>query len=976
MSMWLVAGLVGAALTLGAFAAPAKASVRGKYICNFETPEKVAAFKVQGATAEWAKDTEDGARIEGTAFEVEAVQSGAMHLVLTPGKTYTTLSYAAANGMPADWSGFDSFSLNFENGSEFMINLHLTVADESGAKFFADNLWIFRSRNRIEIPLGEFRTASGKMIDLAHVSSMTLEIRSAEKFPRDLWLYQMYLAAEQKPVVAGTDKLVFLDFGPLGTPVMAGAKLIHEKSVYAAWRGAGWTSAPADMTATFYKRPDDLVADCVRADLGRNKATLRVDLPDGKYRARFYGGNYNMKMLAVKSFALAANGKTVAEKAVDPAKYYTKTGHFLGIDEWYETGEDPYEKYVKPFYQMYDFTFEAKGGFAEFTWTGALAAFGLLIAPAEGEGFATATAAIEEKRRASLAANLIMPKAPKKPVAATASEKKRGFILSGRRWDQPLGLYDAPKKAERSPRSLAITAARGQREHFVISATPVKPLGSVSIEVSDLATKKGVKLQSKAVEVRALRYMWTGWPGEIGEGCLYPVKKVPSKDYTNVTFWITVTPGAKAEAGVYKGTAKVTAANGASAQVALSVEVRPFALTDDHPVSFALWRCSDYNMNYVMRYFLPEKMDYFRKITDAEFADMKAHGLNAIYFNPPILKGVKGDKVILDFTLLDVEASTAKKYGMCGEKQPGMVFLLPDIARYLMKETRYGDFMEPEDLSPELPAADQVEEFSPLFNARYIDAARQIDEYFKKRGLSVLLYPVDEPRERNTNRWNRNLEDTIRYCKLIRENVPGARIYVDPMRDGNSGVDYVPMLDYVDVIGTHPWDQSSGIVEGCRDRKPILWYFNMITWDRYDFGLQQAASGSEGCWQWHYQWDLVPFQPFHSGFKWGVTIPGPNGPLSKSNYEMIAEGVTDYRYYATLVNAIASARDAGRAKREVAAAEKTIAKFMASAPPYPSREDYAGKPRAKRGRSKISGKTLDQWREAFAAHIEAIDKAK
>ena len=115
-----------------------------------------------------------------------------------------------------------------------------------------------------------------------------------------------------------------------------------------------------------------------------------------------------------------------------------------------------------------------------------------------------------------------------------------------------------------------------------------------------------------------------------------------------------------------------------------------------------------------------------------------------------------------------------------------MVFMLPDVARYLMKETRYGDFMEPEDMSPALPEADRVEEFSDLFNARYIDAARQIHAFFEKHGMCVLIYPVDEPRERNTNRWNRNLADTLRYSKLIREHVPGARIYVDPMRDDNS----------------------------------------------------------------------------------------------------------------------------------------------------------------------------------------------
>jgi hypothetical protein len=770
---------------------------------------------------------------------------------------------------------------------------------------------------------------------------------------------------------------MLIDFGPLGAPVMPGARLVTEKSAYAPWRRCGWTSGADGLTASYFKRPDALLSDWVWADLAPGPATLRVDLPDGKYRARLYGGNYNQKVVPVKSFSLAANGRTVAEEAADPDKYYTKAGHFKGIDQWFETGEDPYAKYVAPFYQTYDFSFEAKGSSAEFTWTGTLAAFGLLIAPADGDAFASAASAVEAARRDSIFANLKFPTPPKKAPAASAAEKKRGFILWSRGWTGDVGVYDLPSKSERSPKKLTATAACGQREHLTLTATPLKSLGKVSLEVSQLKTKKGDVLPAKAVEIRAVKYMWQGWPASVSCGCLFPTDAVPSKDTVNVTFWVTVTPPAKAAPGAYRGTLTISAANGGSADVPVEITVRPFALTSDHPVAFALWRCSDYNMNYCMRYFLPGKLDYFRKILDAECADMAAHGLTAFYFNPPILKGVDGPHVILDFSILDEECRAARKYGFAAKERPGMVFLLPDIARYLIKETRYGDFLEPEDLSPSLPEKEQLEEFSPLFSARYIDAAKQIHAYFEKQGLSVLLYPADEPRERNINRWNRNREDTIRYCDLIHENVPGAKIYVDPMRHDQADVDYVPICDHVDVIGTHPWDQSSRIVDKCRrDGKPVLWYFNMITWDRYDFGLQQAASGATGCWQWHYQWDLVPFQPFHSGFKWGLTIPGPNGPLDKPNYEMISQGVDDYRYFATLRNRIAVAKAAGKAKKEVAAGEKTVARFLKDAPPYAMKEDYSGRPRSERkGRNKISGRTLDQWREAFAANIESIDEA-
>ena len=240
----------------------------------------------------------------------------------------------------------------------------------------------------------------------------------------------------------------------------------------------------------------------------------------------------------------------------------------------------------------------------------------------------------------------------------------------------------------------------------------------------------------------------------------------------------------------------------------------------------------------------------------------------------------------------------------------------------------------------------------------------------------MLLYVVDEPRERNINRWNRGFADTIRYCKLVRENIPDGQIHVDPMRDENAGVDYVPILDYVDVIGTHPWDQSSGIVKKSgKESFPILWYFNAIVWDRYDFGLECAAADAKGFWQWHYNWDLLPFQPFHSSFKWGATIPGPDGPFDTPRHELIATSIDDYRYLATLEQRIETARDAGTAESAVESAENLLSSFYDAAPPYAVRADYEESHEKRKTRDVIGGKSLDQWRDAFAEHVEEIDAA-
>jgi hypothetical protein len=350
---------------------------------------------------------------------------------------------------------------------------------------------------------------------------------------------------------------------------------------------------------------------------------------------------------------------------------------------------------------------------------------------------------------------------------------------------------------------------------------------------------------------------------------------------------------------------------------------------------------------------------------------MKAHGLTSFAFTPPFVRGVKGDHLILDFSLLEEEVSAVKEYGLCDRQHAGIISLLLDLARRQMKETRYGDFQEPEELSPPLPESELTEEFSPLFKQRYVNAARQIHEFFEKHGVAVLLYLADEPRERNINQWNRNIQDAIRYAQLVREGVPGAQSFIDPMRDVEDGKDYLPLLEYYDVIATHPWDQSSGIIETVRkEGKPPLWYFNGILMDRYDFGFEVAASPSTGFWQWHFQWDLLPFQRFHPCNRSGVTLPGPEGPLETPSFERLTAGIGDYRYFATLKARIETARQAGKTGPAVEAAQAELKVLLANTMPYPSRKDYREPVRPRRS---IAGRSLDEWRAVLAKHISALE---
>ena len=355
----------------------------------------------------------------------------------------------------------------------------------------------------------------------------------------------------------------------------------------------------------------------------------------------------------------------------------------------------------------------------------------------------------------------------------------------------------SPSDGERNPKVIRIKGAGGERRHAALTVTPLRDLGKVKIDVSDLAPDMGgAKIPAGAVAVRVLRYMWSGWPAELQPVLSLPIGRSAGR--------AEVQPDVLAHRDRSRRRPRAACTAGrcmsrprpaAQCRCRSSSKCGRLRSVKDYDVSYAFWRTSDYNMNYMLKYFLPEKMDYFRKLMDAEAKNQREHGATGFYFNAPIIKGVKGDHVILDFIGYRGGGPRGQEVRpLRREARREWCSLLPDVARYLMKETRYGDFMEPEDMSPALPEAEQVEEFSDLFNKRYIDAVSQIHSFFEKHGMNVLIYPADEPRERNTNRWNRNLADTLRYCKMIREHVPGARIYVDPMRDENAGVDYLPIL--------------------------------------------------------------------------------------------------------------------------------------------------------------------------------------
>src|SRR4030042_4249232 len=135
-------------------------------------------------------------------------------------------------------------------------------------------------------------------------------------------------------------------------------------------------------------------------------------------------------------------------------------------------------------------------------------------------------------------------------------------------------------------------------------------------------------------------------------------------------------------------------------------------------------------------------------------------------------------------------------------------------------------------------------------------------------GSQLAMSLVDEPRESMIQPWNRSFIDTMQYCDLANQVLPAVTSTVTVMADSQEGVDYTPIGDDTDIIQTHPWPNSAGLITGALDQEKPIWFYNTGGDLRMVYGFYQYKWGN-GCWEWHFDWldegwDPFPYSPFNN----------------------------------------------------------------------------------------------------------------
>ncbi len=87
------------------------------------------------------------------------------------------------------------------------------------------------------------------------------------------------------------------------------------------------------------------------------------------------------------------------------------------------------------------------------------------------------------------------------------------------------------------------------------------------------------------------------------------------------------------------------------------------------------------------------------------------------------------------------------------------------------------------------------------------------------------------------------------YGDLLKE--AGVTSFITPMGDTESGKDYTALADHVDIISTHAWKGSAGLIARTREKGKTLWLYN-TGMDRLSWGFYNWRVGSIGRWEWHF----------------------------------------------------------------------------------------------------------------------------
>ncbi len=478
-------------------------------------------------------------------------------------------------------------------------------------------------------------------------------------------------------------------------------------------------------------------------------------------------------------------------------------------------------------------------------------------------------------------------------------------------------------------RQAKLFASLGEYEPFSFLLRPKTSLEEVTITASALKSDAGTIAASNA-EITSVE----GFHGAGADMLMKLGKPWNMQAHSTEFFWYTIHVPDDARPGIYKGEVTVASKAVPVASIAVTLEVLPIKL-DEPPFSLG------YNYSW------PKDLAAMQ----AHFADMRRHGMTCV---APLYK-----------FHLPVHDSDTRELGQLIEAykqagfRPPMYFATP-MNLQVSEMTGYGA------------------ETTKRWQQKYIKVMKLLHAETQKHGLPVLMSIGDEL----TNKGVEGVKIAERLARFVWEELPE----IATTSDMNGYMEVMAMAPYLNVATfNNGWDGidhhnkgrtliNKAFIDELREKTgAIPWFVNAGS-GRLPFGFffwKMTKHGVRGKVEWYYNLDNEK----------GSLVRTDGAAIYPTlDYERSREGIDDLKYLCKLESLVETARKAGKAEKQRAAAEALLAKiadgiqddwsaYTAGGARFPADGFEVVDP------EKAVGSDLDNLRRAIAQHIVAIQDA-
>ena len=472
-----------------------------------------------------------------------------------------------------------------------------------------------------------------------------------------------------------------------------------------------------------------------------------------------------------------------------------------------------------------------------------------------------------------------------------------------------------------------MTAARGEREAFLVLLRPEVPLREVAIVADDLKTEDGAVIKAAQIKAQRLGYVFVDEPSgtRIKQAMPYPVgtgfypdpllaNKGDVRPKHNLQFLITVHVPREAKPGTYEGVVRVRFRKEswmpkemtAEDVVNVKLRVRKFALPEHSPLL---------NTSYANLRELPEAQRTPERV--AEFQrDFIEHRQTPEPLVPsPKVKVEKDGTVSVDSS--DWEKAVAVNFSRGGTHVFVPVwgfFPEPAHAQGLYFLYHYAAVTRQKWFGVPICNVDRT--LTPEFRQLFGSYLKHMHRVLKERSwlTRAFITTMDEPYTYHTgDRINdtpeNNFEVVRNFVTFVREVAPGLRTFctADPVEGLNGYIDHwcLRNLDHV-AAAKERAEKNGEAFTFCDNYRTFIDYpavsARSLGWLAWQIGARGWLTYETlGSYKTAWEAPVLSYAQFNGATVWGMGqmfYPDPlsGAPLPSLRWELMREGCDDYEY--------------------------------------------------------------------------------